>query len=85
MIFQVIGGVADFATAFTLPYLLQAPYANLGPKVGFLYGSVSAVGIIGGWFYLPEMTQKSLEEIDEMFEARVPAWKTRGELSTLAT
>ena len=29
---------------------------------------------------MPETTGKSLEEIDEMFEARVPAWRTKGNI-----
>lgn len=69
--------VFDFALTFSLPYLLEAPYANLQSKVGFIYGGFSMLGIIWGIFCLPELRGRSLEEVDEMFEQRVPAWRTK--------
>lgn len=68
----------DFVTSFTLPYLLNAPYANLGPRVAFIYGSFSLVAVVWAFFFLPELTGRSLEEIDELFEQRVPARKMKG-------
>lgn len=38
------------------------------------------MGLVWGFFCMPEMAKKSLEEIDEMFAAGVPAWKSRREL-----
>ncbi|KAL2678460.1 hypothetical protein Neosp_009206 [[Neocosmospora] mangrovei] len=77
MIHWSVANVCNFLTTFTLPYLLQALYANLGPRVGFVYGSINVVIIILVFFYMPEMTNRSLEEIDEMIEAKVPAWRSR--------
>ncbi|KAI9727385.1 MAG: hypothetical protein M1834_008456 [Cirrosporium novae-zelandiae] len=67
--------ICDFVVTYTLPYLLNAPYANLQSKVGFIYGSVGALGIVWGIFYLPELKNRSLEEVDELFEQHLPAWK----------
>ncbi|OBR05309.1 Hexose transporter [Colletotrichum higginsianum IMI 349063] len=76
MLFWLTANLCNFISTFTLPYLLQEP-ANLGSRVGLIYGSISALGLVWGWFFMPEMSKKSLEEIDEMFAAGVPAWKSR--------
>ncbi|GKZ46649.1 hypothetical protein AbraIFM66951_009787 [Aspergillus brasiliensis] len=67
--------VCDFAVSYSLPYLLKAPYANLQSKVGFIYGSLAAVGVACGYFFLPELTGRSLEELEEMWQRRIPARK----------
>ncbi|KAM9882665.1 hypothetical protein VD0002_g2037 [Verticillium dahliae] len=72
-----VANACNFLTTFTLPYLLEAPYANLGPKVGFVYGSICVVIVFLLFFFIPEMTKRSLEEIDEMMDAKVPARRTR--------
>lgn len=78
MIFWSTANICNFIATFTLPYLLKAPYANLGSKVGFIYGIIATLGVIWGYFFLPEMSNRSLEEIDEMYESKVPAWRSRG-------
>jgi MFS transporter, SP family, sugar:H+ symporter len=72
-----MANLCNFVVTFTLPYLVQPAAANLGPRVGFIYGSISVIIIILIFFFVPEMTGRSLEEIDEMVEAKVPAWRTR--------
>jgi hypothetical protein len=61
--------------SFTLPYLLET--ANLESKVGFIYGSICFVGLAWGYFFLPELRGRSLEELEEMFAAKVPLRKFR--------
>ena len=69
-----------------LPYLMNT--AGLGPKVGYIYGtrhprhlntlisgSFCMVAVVYAWFYIPETRGRSLEELDELFEMRVPAWR----------
>lgn len=80
MLFWLTANLCNFLSTFTLPYLLQEP-ANLGSRVGLIYGSISALGLVWGFLCMPEMAKKSLEEIDEMFAAGVPAWKSRREFS----
>jgi MFS transporter, SP family, sugar:H+ symporter len=54
---------------------LNAPYANLQAKVGFVF-AVTAVGaILFGFFFIPECKNRSLEDIDRLFDARVPLRK----------
>ena len=69
--------VCSFVVAFTLPYLLDPPYANLQGKVGFIYGSMCFLALVWGYFFLPELKNRSLEELEEMFEAKVPLRKFR--------
>ncbi|TVY82030.1 Hexose transporter HXT13 [Lachnellula suecica] len=72
---SLVNVVTAFTVSFTLPYLLNAPYANLGSKVGFIYGSMALCTLIFTFFFVPECKGKSLEEIDLMFHERVPLRK----------
>ena len=65
----------SFVVSFTLPYLLDPPYAALESKVGFIYGSMSFLSLVFGYFFLPEVKGHSLEEIEDMFAARLPLRK----------
>jgi SP family sugar:H+ symporter-like MFS transporter len=49
------------------PYLISPAYANLGTKVGFIFGGATIPVVIFCYFFLPETKGRSLEEIDEMF------------------
>lgn len=62
-------------TSFTIPYLLKAPYADLGAKVGFIYGSLCVVMVVVAFFCIPEMKGRSLEEVDQLFESGEPLRK----------
>ncbi|KAJ5128872.1 hypothetical protein N7526_007038 [Penicillium atrosanguineum] len=78
--------VFDFIITLNLPYLLNAGEANLQSKVGFIYGSCGAVGLVWAFFYLPDMTGRSLEELEEMWSQKVPArefreWKSSSDES----
>ncbi|KIM95344.1 hypothetical protein OIDMADRAFT_45246 [Oidiodendron maius Zn] len=66
-----ISVLTTFVVSFTVPYLLNAPYANLGAKVGFIYGSLTAVSVIVSYFMIPEMKGRSLEEVDQLFASGV--------------
>lgn len=65
----------SFVVAFTLPYLLNAPYANLQSKVGFIFGSLAFCAVIFVYFCIPECSGRSFQEIDNLFEAGVSVRK----------
>lgn len=71
-----------FVFTFTVPFFAQpgANSANLGPRVGFIYGSFGVAGAIWACFHFPELKSRSLEEIGEMLRHMVPARKTKSEL-----
>lgn len=75
MIACCISITTTFVTSFTLPYLLNEPYAALGGKVGFIYGSICFSFIIWTWFFIPELKGRSLEEVDQLFAMKIPMWK----------
>lgn len=72
---HIASNIFEFGVAFSLPYLLYKPYANLESKVGFIYGTITLFGILWGYFYLPDTSNRSLEELEELWQAGVPAYK----------
>lgn len=67
----------NFLVTFIVPYLLNAPYANLHSKVGFIFGSISVLAGVFTYFCVPECKGRSLEEIDRMFIEHVPVRQFR--------
>ncbi|KAI1410538.1 general substrate transporter [Hypoxylon sp. FL1857] len=70
--------LTTFVTSFTLPYLLNPPYAALGGKVGFIYGSICFAFVVVTFFFIPELKGRSLEEVDQLFAMGIPLWKFKG-------
>lgn len=64
-----------FVVAFTLPYLFDPDKGNLGTQIGWIYGVGTMIGIIFVFFCVPETRGRTLEEIGEMLNARVPTRK----------
>ncbi|KXH55493.1 sugar transporter [Colletotrichum salicis] len=62
----------QFTVAFTLPYLLNAPYANLGSKVGLIFGTISFLSLVFVYLCVPECKGRTLEEVDMLFELKIP-------------
>lgn len=57
------------------PKLLNPGDWNLGGKAGFVWMGTDAVVILWAWFRLPETKDRSLSELDVLFENRVPTRK----------
>ncbi|RYP43704.1 hypothetical protein DL768_009765 [Monosporascus sp. mg162] len=62
-------------TTFTAPYFINPESLNWGPKYGYIWAPSCVIAALWVYFFLPEVKGRSLEEIDEMFEARIPARK----------
>ncbi|KAL4780393.1 general substrate transporter [Aspergillus varians] len=75
----------NFVVSFTVPYLLNDDYAGLHSKVGFIFGAICFIGVAWAWFCFPELSRRSLEEIDEMFLAQLPTRKFKDYKSTFAS
>ncbi|KAG7110565.1 glucose transporter rco-3 like protein [Verticillium longisporum] len=67
----IVNVVTAFAVNFSIPYLLFDP-ANLGSRLGFIFGAVAVVSVCFTWLFVPECKGKSLEQIDLMFNRGVP-------------
>lgn len=69
--------VASFSTVvvYVLPYISQPDQGNLGPKTYLIFAGWMALVFTLTYIYLPETKGRSAAELDEMFDARVPARK----------
>lgn len=67
--------LAAFLVTFVTPYLLANPGPNLGPNIGWIFAAAGYLSGFFGIFFTPELTGRTLEEVDEMFEAKIPAWR----------
>ncbi|KAH8799475.1 general substrate transporter [Xylogone sp. PMI_703] len=72
---SVINILIQFVTTFSIPYLLDAPYANLGSKVGFVFGATTICALVFGYLCVPECKGRTLEEIDKLFLEGYPVGK----------
>jgi MFS transporter, SP family, general alpha glucoside:H+ symporter len=55
-----------------LPSLFNQDAANLGSKTGFLFAGLSLIAMGLTYFILPEMKDRSVEELDHMFAIKLP-------------
>ncbi|CAL5865892.1 uncharacterized protein PFLUO_LOCUS98 [Penicillium psychrofluorescens] len=75
-----------FLVTFVTPYILP----SLGSGIGWIFGSVAAFSTIWGFLFFPELKGRSLEEVDELFEAKLGArqfkrYETHGAGQLIAT
>ncbi|KAK5163455.1 uncharacterized protein LTR77_010637 [Saxophila tyrrhenica] len=68
----VVSVLTTFVTSFTVPYLINEEYANLGGKLGYIYGGINVLMVIGVFFIIPELKNRSLEEVDQLFASGAP-------------
>lgn len=69
----------NWLVSFTFPYLFNADAAGLKTRVGFIFGSLMLLAVAWVYVFLPETAQRSLEDLHELFERRVPARKFASE------
>lgn len=67
----------QWLATFTAPYFINPDSLNWGPKYGYIWAPSCFVTALWLFFYFPEVKGRTLEEIDELFEARIPARKFR--------
>ena len=70
--------VYGIVTNFITPYLVNPGEANAQGKVDFLWGGLSLFSFLWCFFRLPETKHRTAEEIDYLFEHKVPARKFKG-------
>lgn len=69
---MVVSVLTTFVTSFSTPYLINATYANLGGKLGYIYGVINVLVVICVFFFIPELKGRSLEEVDQLFATSAP-------------
>ncbi|KAI1343253.1 general substrate transporter [Xylariaceae sp. FL0016] len=72
-----VGFLGAWVTTFTAPYFINPASLNWGPRYGYIWFPSCVVSAVWVYFFLPEVHGRTLEEIDEMFEEKIPARKFR--------
>ncbi|KAF7540481.1 hypothetical protein G7054_g1321 [Neopestalotiopsis clavispora] len=67
--------IFNMSWSIAIPYLVNAEEANLGAKSGLIFFGFSVVLGLLCFFCIPETKGKTFDELDALFEARVPARK----------
>ncbi|KAJ5246906.1 hypothetical protein N7468_001889 [Penicillium chermesinum] len=70
-------GITAVITTLVVPHLTSADAANLGAKTYLVFAGCMAGILIWVYFLMPETRGRTFAEIDEMYAAKVPAWKWR--------
>lgn len=68
-----VQAAASVVFTVAMPYMLSSDQANWRGKAGFLFGAISLVCFIWCWFRIPESRGRTFEELDILFERRIPA------------
>lgn len=63
--------VTAFIVSFCVPYILNDIEAN----IGWVFGAIAFICAVITYIWVPETKDRSLEELDELFQARTPARK----------
>lgn len=62
-------------TTFAVPQLVSANAANLGAKTYLVFGGIVAFLLAFYYTYLPETSEKTFAEMNEMYEMKIPPRK----------
>ncbi|KAL2672680.1 hypothetical protein Neosp_013394 [[Neocosmospora] mangrovei] len=66
------GFCVSILITFVSPFMQDKGYAGLEGRIGFIYGGFSFVAAVWAFFELPETGFRTLEELDELFQNKVP-------------
>ncbi|KAK9436261.1 MFS transporter, SP family, general alpha glucoside:H+ symporter [Metarhizium brunneum] len=69
-------------TTFAVPQITNADAANLGAKAFLIFGGCMLITLVWSYFYLPETSNRTLAEIDELYAERIPKRHWKGYKST---
>ncbi|RSL94997.1 hypothetical protein CDV31_014095 [Fusarium ambrosium] len=72
-----IGFLFSWLVSFTTPYFIKPDSLNWGPRYGYIWFPACIIGAAWTFAFLPELKGRTLEEINQMFEAKLPARKFR--------
>ncbi|KAJ5784356.1 uncharacterized protein N7503_009568 [Penicillium pulvis] len=70
-----LGYLLAWLVNFCTPYFINPEHLNWGAQYGYIWAGSNFVCVIFFYFFMPEMKGRSLEELDEIFAARVQARK----------
>ncbi|KXJ85361.1 general substrate transporter [Microdochium bolleyi] len=65
--------IVQWLVGFVFPYMFNPDSGNLGGKVGFIFGATTFAGFLGTWLWLPETKDRTVAELDELFQSGAKA------------
>lgn len=68
-----VQAAASIVFTVAIPYMLNSDEGNWGGKAGFLFGGISFLCMVWCYFRLPESRGRTYEELDILFQRRIPA------------
>ncbi|KAF4629180.1 hypothetical protein G7Y89_g8966 [Cudoniella acicularis] len=74
--------LSTWVTTFVMPYIYNVDAGNLGARTGFVFAGTSALIIAGTWYFVPDTTGMTAEEIDHAYARGIPSRKIKKEVVT---
>lgn len=68
----LLSSLGSFMTSVPINFVNPYVQAAIGGRTAIIYGSFSVAAMVFVYFFLPETKDRSLEELDEMFQQKVP-------------
>lgn len=68
---------------FVIAYMFNPDKGNLGAKIAFIFGGASCLSIVYLFFFQPETSGRSYQELDEIFSNGVPSRKFKSYKTTV--
>ncbi|KAM5347442.1 hypothetical protein ACJ41O_010447 [Fusarium nematophilum] len=70
---QGVNFVFGWLSSYCTPYFINPESLNWGPKYCYIWGGSNLILAVFVFLFVPETKGRSLEQLDELFEKRVPA------------
>lgn len=71
------GVIIGIVFSTSVPYMLNQNYANWGLKTCFFFAGISTPVIVASYFLMPDTSNRTPAELNEMFEKGVKPWRFR--------
>lgn len=68
----LLSSLGSFVTSVPINFVNPYVQAAISGRTAIIYGSFSVAAMVFVYFFLPETKDRSLEELDEMFQQKVP-------------
>ncbi|KAM7213714.1 MFS maltose permease [Rhypophila decipiens] len=65
-------GALGCAMTVAIPYMINPDQANMQGKLGFFFGGLAGFCLVWAYFRVPETRGRTFEELDILFERKVP-------------
>ncbi|XDG03087.1 hypothetical protein ABKA04_002702 [Annulohypoxylon sp. FPYF3050] len=68
-----VQAVFGIGMTVAIPYMINPAEANMQGKLGYFYGGLGVICLIWSYFRIPETMGRTYEELDLLFDRKVPA------------